>query len=332
MGDARGHLLNDNEFFALRKFAFFRRSVSTFSAPKRRIHGICCLMKPQICCLTLGIVASIISFSAGNAVSVSAQEPAAKTTVDALLKQFVDDCVQISPGKDPFPATFQMGGGIAGPFAAPAREVPVKQPFRISKFEVTQELYQAVMGTNPSRWKGARNSVEMVSCQEAELFCTRLTAVLQSRKLIAANEKVRLPLETEWEYCCRAGTATRFSFGDSATSDGDTENQAALLNDYAWHTGNAAGNDPVVGSLKPNPWGLYDMHGYLWEFVSDPYAATSSEAGSRNDETTPAATSARIIRGGSWRDHHSLLTSDFRLTLPTYAASDAIGFRCVIAP
>jgi len=294
-------------------------------------------MRSRFFCFTLGITASTLTLFWSNFEPLAGQEPASRTSVETLLKQFVEECLPISPGTDSFPATFQMGGGLEGPFAVPAKEVVMKQAFRMAKYEVTQELYQAVMGVNPSRWKGTRNSVEMVSYQEAEMFCTRLTAVLQARKMITANERVRLPSEAEWEYCCRAGTATRFSFGDSATTDGDSENQATVLNDYAWHTGNAAGNDPVVGSLKPNPWGLYDMHGYLWEYVSEPYTASdrSSEKESSVDagaESSRATSSARIIRGGSWRDHHSMLTSDFRLTLPAYAASDAIGFRCVIAP
>jgi formylglycine-generating enzyme required for sulfatase activity len=225
-----------------------------------------------------------------------------------------------------------MGGPPDGPLASTPREVTMPAAFRISRYEVTQELYRAVMGVNPSRWKGERNSVEMVSFQDAEQFCIRLSAMLQAARLITAKDHVRLPNEAEWEYCCRAGTTTRFSFGDSATLDGDQENAAGALNEFAWHTGNAAGNDPVVGALKPNPWGLYDMHGYLWEFVSTPYIS-SPAANDQNAATlagTPAGKAARIIRGGSWRDHHSLLTSHSRLVLPAHAASDAIGFRCVI--
>ena len=259
------------------------------------------------------------------------QEPAAKKTPPEILKLFVEECVSITPGTEPFPEKFSMGGPLDGPLAAPPREVAMKAAFRISRYEVTQELYRAVMGVNPSRWKGERNSVEMVSFQDAEQFCIRLSGMLQAARLITAKDNVRLPNEAEWEYCCRAGTATRFSFGDSATVDGDQENAAGALNEFAWHTGNAAGNDPVVGALKPNPWGLYDMHGYLWEFVSSPYMAAPgvNEANPLLPDA-PASNAARIIRGGSWRDHHSLLTSHSRLVLPAHAASDAVGFRCVI--
>ena len=201
--------------------------------------------------------------------------------------------------------------------------------FRISRYEVTQELYRAVMGVNPSRWKGERNSVEMVSFQDAQQFCVKLTLMLRDEKLLTDKEIVRLPTEAEWEYCCRAGTTTPFSFGASATAEGDQENIASVLNEFGWHTGNAAGNDPVVGALKPNAWGLYDFHGYLWEYVSDSYVVSAAGA-NETKQDSPAANAARIIRGGSWRDHHSLLTSSSRTVIPAHAASDAIGFRCVI--
>ena len=224
-----------------------------------------------------------------------------------MLQRFVDECVTIKPGTKNFPASFVMGAATPGANEGPAKKVTISHSFRISRYEMTQELYQVVTGRNPSRWKGPRNSVETVSWQDANRFCSALTRVLQMRDLISKDEIARLPTAVEWEYCCRAGTETRYSFGDEA---------GKTLDEHAWHTGNAAGNDPAVGVLKPNPWGLYDVHGYLWEFVSDETATDKS---------------TRIIRGGSWRDPHTLLSSAAYLTLPDHAASDAIGFRCVIA-
>ncbi len=255
------------------------------------------------------------------------QQPAKPKTQEAVLKDFVESCVAISPGTDGFPKQFQMGRHFTGPFALPERTVEMKQSFRICKFEMTQELYTAVTGSNPSRWKGPRNSVESMTFLEAEGFCDKLTAMLHAAKLIPENEAVRLPTEAEWEYCCRAGTDTAYSFGDAAKADSDQEPIASLLDGYAWHTGNAAGNDPAVGVLKPNSWGLFDMHGYLWEFVSDTYEPTG-EAESRS---TKSGASLRILRGGSWRDHYLSLTSGARMPIPDHTASDAIGFRCVIS-
>jgi len=257
-----------------------------------------------------------------------AQDPAGRTP-DILLKDFVDNCVLIEPGTDKFPQQFQMGRHFESPFALPERTVSLSQSFRISKFEMTQELYAAIVGTNPSRWKGPRNSVESMTFLDAETFCTKLTVQLRAAKLLAPNEIVRLPTEEEWEYCCRAGTNTLYSFGDSANTVADRDAATSILNDYAWHTGNAAGNDPAVGVLKPNPWSLFDMHGYLWEFVSDKYIAPVTNLTAPN--TTAAGAATRIIRGGSWRDHASHLTSGTRLPIPDHVSSDAIGFRCVIA-
>ena len=257
----------------------------------------------------------------------ASQQATLPKSPETLLKDFVDQCVAITPGADGFPEQFKMGRHFAGPFALPERTVEMTKHFRMSKFEMTQELYAAVSGSNPSRWKGPRNSVESMTYLQAEACCSKLTAMLQAAKLIAANDVVRLPTEAEWEYCCRAGTETLYSFGDSAQAASDQEPVASILNEYAWHTGNAAGNDPAVGILKPNSWGLFDMHGYLWEFVSDSYATTDGK------ESSPgkAGASLRILRGGSWRDHYRSLTSGARMPIPDHTASDAIGFRCVIA-
>lgn len=278
----------------------------------------------------VAIIALLIIQSLAVASDAAAQDAVDGRTQNDLLQDFVDNCVLIEPGTEKYPQQFQMGRHFESPFALPERTVAMSQLFRISKFEMTQELYAAITGANPSRWKGPRNSVESMSFLDAEMFCTKLNAKLRAAKLIAPNEVVRLPTEAEWEYCCRAGTHTRYSFGDSASSKTDNVDATSFLNEYAWHTGNAAGNDPAVGVLKPNPWGLFDMHGYLWEYVSDRYAVTAAPETAALDQATPGAT-IRIIRSGSWRDHASRLTSGARLPIPDHVSSDAIGFRCVIA-
>ncbi|MEQ9407038.1 MAG: formylglycine-generating enzyme family protein [Fuerstiella sp.] len=243
-----------------------------------------------------------------------------------MLQRFVSECVQISPGTDPFPVEFVMGAESPGDHQQPRRKAAITHRFRISRYETTQELYLAVMGENPSRWKGPRNSVENVSFQDATRFCERLTGLLRARKHIADHEVVRLPTSVEWEYCCRAGSTTAYCFGDDASGPAGP---TATLDQYAWHTGNAAGNDPAVGVLKPNAWGLHDVHGYLWEYCSDPSAdetsGTASDASEKDDRIR------RTIRGGSWRDQHTLLSSSTSMTVSPEAVNDATGFRCVIA-
>jgi formylglycine-generating enzyme required for sulfatase activity len=201
-------------------------------------------------------------------------------------------------------------------------EVTLKEDFSMAKYEVPQNLYEAVMGENPSKWKGKRNSVEMMTYDEALQFCEKLTKLLRGQKLIAEDETIRLPTEAEWEYCCRAGTTSEYSFGDDATKDGDVGNKATLLDAYGWHTGNAAGNDPPVGALKPNPWGLYDIHGYLWEFTTDDWKPSYA------DDQEPDAKKI-ALRSGSWKNKHPDLRSAARIGFLKDSRDDAVGFRCV---
>ena len=176
---------------------------------------------------------------------------------ERILKLFVEEFVPLTPGTGKYPASFQMGTRDDGPAAEkPPVTITFRHPFAMAKHEVTQELYEAVVGKNPSKWQGPRNSVEMVSWQEATEFCRLATAELRKRKMLGDDAEIRLPAEAEWEYACRAGTATRYSFGDDAKN----------LGDYGWFDGNAKGNDPPVGKKMPNAWGLYDMHGYVWEW------------------------------------------------------------------
>jgi formylglycine-generating enzyme required for sulfatase activity len=249
----------------------------------------------------------------------------ASASPEAALERFVRECVEIRPGTSTFPRRAILGSDHPDDPGLPKQEVTFDQVFRISRYETTQELYDAVIGANPSRWKGPRNSAEMMSWKDAREFCRKLTLVLRQRSLIRDNESVRLPTEAEWEYCCRAGTVTRYSFGEAAARATDVSPRASMLDEYAWHTGNAAGNDPAVGILKPNPWGLYDMHGYLSEYVQDSWSTPGSDTDSATGGTQ------RVIRGGSWKDHYSELTSASRMPVSEEGTSDGIGFRCVIA-
>ena len=265
------------------------------------------------------------------AMSSRAAEPAASPGRPALLKTFVEEFVPITPGKGKFPEWFVMGSADGPEHERPARDVHFDYNFAMAKYEVPQNLYAAVMGENPSRWKGPRNSAEMFRFADAEEFCTRITKLLREAKLIGEDEVIRLPSEAEWEYCCRAGTKTAYSFGDQATGEQDTGNKATVLDAYGWHTGNAAGNDPPVGKLKPNPWGLYDMHGYLWEFVADCWHPNYKGGPTNGSAWTAGNTAERVVRGGSWKDRHDQLRCATRRQVADDLADDAIGFRCVRA-
>ena len=264
-------------------------------------------------------------------------EPAAQPTAEQLklLKTFRGEFVDITPGKGKFPQSFMMGDDRGPAPQRPAHRVTFRYPFAIAKYEVPQNLWEAVMGENPSRWKGPRNSVEMLTHAEAQEFCSKATQMMRATKLIEANQVIRLPSEAEWEYVARAGTDTKYSFGDDLSK----------LDAHAWHTGNAAGNDPPVGALKPNPWGLYDIHGYLWEWCADVAVPHYEGAPQDGSPRTSPKDRLRVIRGGSWKDMAPSLTSRarsgrfrhddgvlvFEGGIMGDIKDDAIGLRCVLA-
>jgi len=170
----------------------------------------------------------------------------------------------------------------------PRHRVRITKPFYMGKYEVTQAQFEAVMGEDPATFKGANNPVESVSWQLAKEFCQKLGLMV--------GHAVRLPTEAEWEYACRAGTRTVFSFGDDLDS----------IDDHAWYGGNSDGKTHPVGQKPPNPWGLYDMHGNVREWCRDWYDAGYYARSARSDPPGAETGSSGVLRGGSWR--HSRIT------------------------
>lgn len=244
---------------------------------------------------------------------------------EAILKRFVAEFVPLTPGQGKFPASFIMGTDEGPATERPAHKVAFTQPLAIAKYEVTQELYHVVMGQNPSRWQGPRNSVEEVDWNDAQTFCQRVTRELRQRKLLDAAEEIRLPSEAEWEYACRAGTTSAYGFGDAEKD----------LTHYAWYQANSKGYDPPVGAKKANAWGLYDMHGYIWEWCADDWSASYSGTPTdgrpyiRNPQT--AARREKVLRGGSWADPADMCRCGYRRHQTAATKDDKIGFRCVRA-
>jgi formylglycine-generating enzyme required for sulfatase activity len=268
-------------------------------------------MKPQYW-LTLGAM-----LFASNA--VAADDPISGK--DKILARFVDEMVALTPGTGVFPASFAMGSAAAYPSEKPQFKVTLKSDFAIAKYEVTQELYEAIAGKNPSRWKGNRNAVEMVSWDEANEFCRKATEQLRERKLIKETELIRLPSEAEWEYACRAGTKTAYAFGDDP----------ADLKEYGWYKANSKGEDPPVGKKKPNAWGLHDMHGYVREWCADSWHKNYEGAPADGSAWTSEGEKERVVRGGSWADEADNARSAFRDHKAANHRSDTVGFRCVRA-
>lgn len=241
---------------------------------------------------------------------------------DAILKLFADEFIQVTPGKGKFPQSFVMGTDKGGrPNEQPVHKVTFKYDFAMARYEVTQELYFVVMGKNPAKWKGPRNSVEMVDWKEAREFCDKAAGELRRLKLLATDEVIRLPSEAEWEYACRAGSTTLFSFGD----------EVAEIGKYCWYKVNAPGNDPPVGTKLGNAWGFHEMHGYVWEWCEDTGHDDYTGAPDNGSPWTTGDASFRIVRGGSYADPADACRSGYRKAIPADSRSDTIGFRCVRA-
>jgi formylglycine-generating enzyme required for sulfatase activity len=194
--------------------------------------------------------------------------------------------------------------------AKPAHQVTISKPFYMGKYPVTQGQWEAVMSENPSRFQGDPNRpVEQVSWDDAQSFI---------RKINEREEAFpcRLPREAEWEYACRAGTRTRYSFG----------NDAGQLGDHAWYGKNAGGETHPVGQREPNAWGLYDMHGNVWEWVQDRYGKYPS--GAVTDPTGPLVGPSRVVRGGSWSCSAQLVRAAVRREERPGVRDGSLGFRC----
>jgi len=193
----------------------------------------------------------------------------------------------------------------------PQRDVTISKPFYLGVTEVTQKQYAAVMGKNPSHFKGGERPVDSVSWNDAVAFCKRLSAKTRRR--------FRLPTEAEWEYACRAGSKTRFSFGDS---DGD-------FGDYGWCRSNSDKQTHDVGKKKANPWGLYDMHGNVFEWCSDWYSDSYANAKGQ-DPSGPTSGELRVMRGDSHRKSPDACRSASRLKYASDYWSWDLGFRVAV--
>jgi formylglycine-generating enzyme required for sulfatase activity len=227
--------------------------------------------------------------------------------------------------------TFTMGSPTTEAGRASDREdehnVSLTQGFYLGKYEVTQAQYEAVMtgvtgdrNATPSNWHGNPNRpVEKVSWDDAQVFLTRLNA--QQSANIPAGWAYVLPTESQWEYACRAGTTTAYSWGATIASSNAN---------YNWDGGANDGNDfkqtRDVGQYAANPWGFFDMHGNVYEWTADWYAVYSS--GAQTDPTGPASGSRRVLRGGSWHHDGAHLRSAKRADgRPPGDRSNDIGFR-----
>lgn len=233
-----------------------------------------------------------------------------------------DLSVELEPGVSLefvlIPAGKFLRGSTLQPDEKPVAEVTISRPFYLGKYEVTQAQWRAVMTQNPSRFPGRDNPVEKVSWNDCQMFLQRLSQKIPERSF-------RLPSEAEWEYACRAGTTGRYFFGDDVHD----------LDAYAWYADNAGARTRPVGQKKPNPWGLYDMLGNVWEWCEDMHVADVGYLGAPTDgsaRVSGGSHSARVLRGGSWISYGDACRCAVRIR---WRPSDGLfyhGFRVVAGP
>lgn len=203
---------------------------------------------------------------------------------------------------------FMMGSMSGNADERPVHRVAISQPFYMGKYEVTQTQWQAVMGNNPSYFKNCDNCpVEQVSWDDAQQFLAKL------------NERndgfhYRLLSEAEWEYACRAGTTGEYAGG---------------LDSMAWYRSNSDNKKHPVGTKQPNAWGLYDMHGNVWEWCQDWYDPNYYRNSPSSDPKGPSSGQYRVVRGGSWGSNASGPRSAFRFYNTPDHRFVIIGFRVV---
>jgi formylglycine-generating enzyme required for sulfatase activity len=214
---------------------------------------------------------------------------------------------------------------------APPHEVIVA-PFYMDQHLVTQDQYQRIMGDNPSRWKSDKNPVEQVRWSDAVKFCNARSRAeglqpcydLETWQCDFEANGYRLPTEAEWEYACRGGTQTTYFFG----------NDASKLGDYAWFDKNSGGHPQPTGLKRPNPWGLHDMVGNVWQWCNDFYQVDYYQQSPRENPRGPKEGENKVVRGGAWKFSGENCRSGYRYNeAPGYVdvcfGYDIYGFRCV---
>ena len=235
-----------------------------------------------------------IAFVISLAPALGAQPP--KTaSVSALKLEFV----QVEPGE------FSMGSSTGMNGELPPHKVRISRGFDLGKYEVTQAQWQALMGSNTSRFAAPDRPVDSVSWENAQEFLKRLNAS-------DSAHHYRLPTEAEWEYAARAGT---------------TGDYPGELEEIAWYYSNSNLETHPVGRKKPNPWGLYDMHGNVWEWCQDWFNTDYYGTSPTVDTPRPAEGVNKVLRGGSWGANANYTRSSVRISFFPGQKNSYFGFR-----
>jgi len=261
--------------------------------------------------MVAGMLAAVVGCcGAQDTAGVSVAPKAGEARVVELGRGVTLDLVWIPPG------VFQMGSpfGEEGRFIVEGRrhQVTLTHGFWMGKYPVTQQQWKRVMGNNPSHSNDPRLPVEQVNWNDCQSFITTLNRILATAALTAA-----LPDEAQWEYACRAGTASRFWSGD----------RVADLARVAWFADNSDNQPHEVGRKPANPWGLCDMHGNIWQWCQD-----WLERYPREDPTDPHGPDAgqeRVLRGGSWSSEADICRAAYRFSYPPGYRIMTAGLRVI---
>ena len=255
--------------------------------------------------VALGLVAGMLGCSQTLGQAVEPPKTITNSIGMKLVRIPADEFLMGSPDSDQDAQFFEQ----------PQHRVRITQPFYLGVTEVTQGQYRAVTGQSPSQFKGSDElPVENVSWEEAVAFCDKLN---EREKGQLGGERYRLPTEAEWEYACRAGSTTRYSFGDDA----------AGLGEFAWFRDNSGGKTHPVGEKRPNAFNLYDMHGNVWEWCQDWYDDGYYRRSSAADPPGPTRAAFRVDRGGGWGSSPRLCQSANRGRITPGDRSGRLGFR-----
>jgi len=212
------------------------------------------------------------------------------------------------------PEAETSGGKPLGPRPNewPQHKVTITHAFYLSVYKTTQEQFEEIMATNPSKFPEKHNPVDGVIWDDAAAFCRKASE--------KSGKALHLPTEAQWEYAVRAGTATSYSFGAD-------ENQ---LPEYSWFHETSKGTTHPVGQKKPNAWGLFDVHGLTWEYCSD-YYADSYQGSDSTDPVGPAVGTAHAVRGGAFGSRPMFVRSAIRMASPEASGGKDLlsrfGFR-----
>jgi uncharacterized protein (TIGR02996 family) len=246
--------------------------------------------------------------------------------VTELLTAQVQPCVPREalalPGGVPLalafvpPGSFLMGGTVEDE-EKPVHRVTLTRGFFLGVGPVTQAQWAALMETDPSHFKGPNRPVESVSWEDARAFCAALSG--------CTGRRVELPSEAQWEYACRAGTTTEYHFGDVINTD-----LANYDGNHSWNgspKGVYRAETTDVGSFPPNPWGLFDLHGNVWEWCAGAYAPYTGDRTDPEVKDINSDNSSLVLHGGSWHSIPQICRAAFRLRNAPALRDLNVGFR-----